>query len=36
MGRPASVLLPQAETRAVYDHAYSRYRQLFEHVKVLF
>jgi len=36
MGRPASVLLPQAETRAVYDHAYLRYRQLFEHVKVLF
>jgi xylulokinase len=36
MGRPGSVLMPQAETRQVYDHAFSRYRQLFEHVKVLF
>lgn len=36
MGRTGSVLMPQAETRQVYDHAYSRYRQLFEHVKILF
>ena len=36
MGRPGSVLLPQAENRPVYDQAYSRYRELFEHVKVLF
>jgi len=36
MGRPGSVLMPQAGAREVYDRAYSRYRQLFEHVKVLF